>query len=316
MKSKSRNISVTWNITKNCLYNCNICATRNNRVELDRKQKVKALNSIICTNHFIISELDFAGGDPLTDDSSLETILLAKNLLGNDCVSVTTTGRGIRNVSKELLPQLLYRCELSLDISTTKNIRNEETYSIDSLSVIKEYSEFFRYLTLNIPILSTDVSKKQINELAKIINQISVNELRIVLIRLMPVGMQSSINFPKDYNPKKVIKYLKEFINPAIPIHLHCVLRGEINQDVSHCGMAQSKIGIDCSGNVFSCAWAGDCCNTHKFDTYPFYLGNLLFSNLDDLLCEKKAQELSRIAHSYGTKCALLESKKTMEVIM
>lgn len=307
MKPDNRNLSVTWNITKKCLYNCNICATRNNRKELDSKQKLHVLHSIIDTKHYQISELDFAGGDPLTDESSLETILLAKKLLGRDFVSVTTTGRGIRNVEKELLPQLLYKCELSFDISSTENIRKEATYSHDCLSVIREYTGFFTYLTINIPILSTDVSREQIKALADIINQIEVCDLRIVFIRLMPVGLQSLAEMPEHYHPERVIDDLKAFIHPTIPVHLHCVLRGEVNHDISHCGMAQTKIGVDCAGNVFSCAWAGDCDYPHALDTYPFYIGNLLISSLDELLLGEKVRRLSHMANHFGTKCVLLD---------
>lgn len=314
MKPDNRNLTVTWNITKNCLYNCNICATRNDRMELDSKQKLHVLHSIIDTKHYQISELDFAGGDPITDESSLQTILLAKKLLGRDFVTVTTTGRGIRNVEKELLSQLLYKCELSLDISCTEDIRKEDTYSHDSLSVIQEYAGFFTYLTINIPILSTDVSRNQIKALADMINQISVFDLRVVLIRLMPVGLQSQANMPEHYHPERVIGDLKAFIHPAIPVHLHCVLRGEINQDISHCGMAQTKIGIDCAGNVFSCAWAGDYNYPYALDTFPFYIGNLLVSSLDELLSGEKARQLSHMAYHFGAKCALLDRKSIKEV--
>ncbi len=65
----------------------------------------------ICSFKEEISELDFAGGDPLFDKESREIIREAIDILGREKVSVTTTGVGVAQLSTE--DKYLYRCEFS-----------------------------------------------------------------------------------------------------------------------------------------------------------------------------------------------------------
>ena len=95
-----RSLDVTWNITKKCLFNCKICATKNNRIELNKDEKQLLVESLCSSKEYSIHELDFAGGDPLVDPDSVETICLAQRNLGKEKVSVTTTWRGIDALNK------------------------------------------------------------------------------------------------------------------------------------------------------------------------------------------------------------------------
>lgn len=95
-------IHVIWNITKKCPYNCAFCATNDvSRKELCTEEKLKVFNHIFSIKEKI-STLDFAGGDPMYDSGIRTVIIQAINSLGEDHVSVTTTGKGIQAIpSKE-----------------------------------------------------------------------------------------------------------------------------------------------------------------------------------------------------------------------
>jgi len=107
----------------------------------------------------------------------------------------------------------------------------------------------------------------------------------------MPVGRQSLDTYPKDYNPENSIELFKKGINDKSKIKLHCALRGKFSDDINnnYCNMLEEKIGVDCMGNVFACAWAGNL-NVPVEDN-PFYIGNLLDNDLDTILQSNKKVE-------------------------
>lgn len=305
----NKRIAITWNITKKCLFDCSICATRNRRHELSSSQKLAVFYSLRDIGSYHISELDFAGGDPLVDESSRRIILLAQDLLGKDTITVTTTWRGIEAVPKQELHLFLYSCELSVDITHSTSIRKELEYSAGNLRAIKQYSDYINHLTINTPIIDDDVTEMDIQVICQQLNKIIevVNNVRIVVIRLMPVGNLDGSLIQLHRSPFLTINYLRKYLDPRIEIRLHCVLRGVVDSDSMHCGAASRKIGIDCEGNVFACAWAGDSSINDAPNTNPLYLGNLLEKPLDVILDSEKATTVRKMARYAKTSCMVLD---------
>lgn len=68
--------------------------------------------------------------------------------------------------------------------------------------------------------------------------------------------------------------------------------------------MLHEKVGIDCSGNVFACAWGGyvDGYNKHNIFQNPFFMGNLSQKSLLEVLADKHAVELEKLIKAYPTK--------------
>ena len=141
-----------------------------------------------------------------------------------------------------------------------------------------------KYKVLN----SLCTAKHLINNLVKKIEWIKTHtmgiDIDVSLIRLMPVGKLSN-NIDKDkyslYNPIPIINKIRTMLKEIdIVCRLHCSLRvlPSFNNDIvdCHCSMLENKLGIDCAGNVFACAWGGYIQNGDDSVTKnPFYLGNL-----------------------------------------
>lgn len=274
---------IIWNITRKCGFHCNICATQSDkRKELSYNEKRQTLLKI-CSFKSEIEELDFAGGDPLFDKDSREIIKEAINELGKDMISVTTTGIGIDQISMEERCQFLYKCELSLDNigNCDANIRKEDLYSKKNLEAIYENSRYINELTINIPIFDTEFPVDHLENLICMINGIAVEKLRVNILRYMPVGKVELYNYPKSYAPGKYVDYIQKNLKKDINIHFHCALRG-ITGVNNNCNMLTRKIGIDCEGNVFMCAWAGYLRVSKEKN--PFFLGNILEYDLYEML--------------------------------
>lgn len=335
-------IKIIWNITSQCPYNCAICATHDKkREELNLEEKYKVLNSI-CTAKEMIKSVDFAGGDPLQFDSSSTFIKSATAQLGPDKVSITTTGQGLNKLTDEDFINIIKHFELTIDASHAalgtdcpdSVSRNENQYSDDNIKNIALISGHADSLTINVPIINDNLSDQEIDNLISKISQIKNRMLDIdvdvSLIRLMPVGKMHEVMPKKDYekyNPIPVAKKIKEKLRVHdMRCKLHCSLRvlpafsGDDITTTEYCNMLESKLGIDCAGNVFACAWGAYLQSNDPPTQNPFYLGNLTKVPLIKILNGlSKTRNYTEIFNEIGNKkhrqfCSVISyyTKKTL----
>lgn len=297
-KMYSHPIKVIWNITNKCGYNCDICATYSDRNELDYVGKNKVLKSILSIGKSNIVEIDFAGGDPLFELDSIKIIYNAINVLGKEKVVLTTTGKGINKAVQmgENLSNLLYNCEVTIDNPNhiPNYLRNDVTYLASNRNAIKSVNKCITNLMVNVPILVPEMEDADIRKLVKEIASIDVSSVSVNLIRLMNVGRMDPYHYSCVCSPEHFvetfIKYAKN--TPIKDVHIHCALRGKNLQ--AQCNMLSEKIGIDCSGNVFACAWGGyvNGYNKYNISENPFYLGNLFEETLLEVLNNERSNQL------------------------
>lgn len=304
-------VRVIWNITNKCSFNCAICATHDEkRVELNAADKLKVLNSIYSAISRINS-IDFAGGDPCCSSDSMDIIENAIQLFGTERVSVTTTGKGIEQLREDSCARLLSQCEITIDASHENlredNIFSREEYCKLNIEKVQERSENLRKLIINIPLLADDLNDSEIQCLIERVAALKRKnprlEIETLLIRLMPVGSLAE-NQSKEqymsYNPLELAQKIKEkFKSVDIPCRYHCSLRVlmGMHECDKWCEMLEHKIGIDCAGNVFACAWGSYIGGYDDIKNNPFYLGNLTETRLADILDGKKRTQAYRDIH-------------------
>lgn len=304
-------VRVIWNITNKCSFNCAICATHDEkRIELNAEEKIKVLNSISSAGSRINS-IDFAGGDPCCSEDSMSIIENAIQLFGAERVSVTTTGKGIAQLSEDSCTRLLAQCEITVDAShdnlNENNIFSREEYCNLNIIKVQERSENLRKLIINIPLLVDDLNDSEIQCLIERVDALKKKsprlEIETVLIRLMPVGLLAENQSREqyiNYNPLELAKKIKgKFESIKIPCRYHCSLRVlmGMHECDKWCEMLEHKIGIDCAGNVFACAWGSYAGGYDDIKENPFYLGNLTETRLVDILDGKKKTQAYRNIH-------------------
>lgn len=312
-------IHIIWNITKECAYDCAICATRDaSRKELPTEKKLTVLNHIFSAKERI-GILDFAGGDPMYESGIRTVILQAINSLGEEYVSVTTTGEGLQSISNESeedICKLLRKCELTIDAShenLTTNLsesifsRKSPKYCEHNYLQMKKASDNFKCLVINIPLLDDDLTDEEIqnliSKLLKLKQSFTEIEIEAQLIRLMPVGAFDNnydIKAYATYNPLELAEKIKRRVEEiGISCRYHCSLRvlSKLGEADTRCNMLSKKIGIDCSGNVFACTWGAYLkIDDGDITKNPFYLGNLVSSSLKSILEENKTFAYKRIS--------------------
>lgn len=294
-------LKIIWNITNKCGYNCEICGTYSDRNELNFEFKKKVLDSILTLGTQNIIEVDFAGGDPLFTVDSINIIYDAINILGKEKVSVTTTGKGINKAIKmdEDLSQLLYNCEITIDCLdyVLDNLRNAPDYVVTNRDAIKRTGKYINNLTINVPIINPEMDNDNIRRLVDEIASIGVSSISVNLIRLMNVGRMQSSPYCNSCPPDSFVRTFTQFAQSTCikNVHIHCALRGKILG--TPCNMLRDKIGIDCSGNVFACAWGG---YVNGYDKYnicdnPFFIGNALEKSLLNIMEDKRVIQLEQL---------------------
>lgn len=296
-------MKIIWNITKKCYYNCSICGTNSDIDELLLNEKKVVLNKLLASN-FNIREIDFSGGDPLCCSDSLKIIDSAIDRIGMNKVSITTTSKGINGLSLSRRKKYLYKCELTLDLinQSQKKYRNTLSYSSDNYKSILENKMQIKNLSINIPIINTDLNKNQIIDVVKMINNIPHNNKTVNLLRLMPVGNYRYDDYPDNYSPTKIKRLFEKHLSNDIELHLHCALRG-LAGNKENCTMGIKKIGIDCGGNVFACAWAGYL--PVNLNDNPFYIGNLLINTINEIMKNEKYLYIKNHIYKNNGSCCI-----------
>ena len=192
-----------------------------------------------------------------------------------------------------LKSRTLYNCELTIDsVGDVLNyLRGDVSYVPSNRIVISEVSTYIHKLTINVPIINPRMSEQDIKHLVKVIESIKVDNIYVNLIRLMNVGRMNAHPNSDDYSPVFFIQtFMKYASNSCIKnVHVNCALRGRLYN--SKCNMLIDKVGIDCAGNVFACAWGGyiDGFSPDRITENPFYLGNLLNETLVEILAGVRA---------------------------
>lgn len=302
-------LHIIWNITKDCPYHCAICATRDeSREELSMENKLQVLNHINSVKEKI-GILDFAGGDPLYKSDIRTIIMQAINALGEEHISVTTTGKGIQeidNIPEDDVSKLLRKCEITIDAShenlSSSSLksgfsRESSDYCQYNYEQIENVSENIHHLTINIPLLDDDLNDNEIENLISKLYRLRERypniQIEAQIIRLMPVGAFSKkytdVEKYRNYHPLEIAKKISRQINEiGILCDYHCSLRvlPELGVCEKCCHMLERKIGIDCAGNVFACTWGAylKMPDQQGIDKNPFYLGNLVSSDLKSIL--------------------------------
>lgn len=313
---------IIWNITSKCSYNCSFCATYDGkREEIDLAKKLDVLHNIATAKNYI-NNLDIAGGDPLHAEESNKIIKAAIDSLGADKIVVTTTGKGVETLTTNpIFSQKIPRCEITIDAShrqsdpnesnSTFN-RNEKDYCNSNINHINSLLEHAKSLTINMPIIDDDLTEEEIaqivNEVVDIKQSNRNSTIDVNLLRLMPVGRFQD-NYTKkqyeEYNPIAVAKSLKrKFDANGITCHYHCSFRvlPEFGGK-EHCSMWENKLGIDCAGNVFACAWGGYLNLNEDPKKNPLFLGNLTATSLKDIIeGESRTTVYREIEHQHKNK--------------
>ncbi|MEM4330848.1 MAG: radical SAM protein [Candidatus Pacearchaeota archaeon] len=197
-----RKISLIWNITRVCPWNCSFCcvnayylSTYHKSLEDElKKLKKKKIESSLEDKLRIVDNLDIenlnidvSGGEPLLFSENINIIEKLSKKFGRDNLSITTTGRGLVLIDKDALKKIIGEIEFTYDFPYEPNFLRPKEYNSSNLEQVRQIIQIGGIrTTAQIPLTKLNTNEKIIKEIYQNLANIRVEKL--LLMKFFSVG--------------------------------------------------------------------------------------------------------------------------------
>lgn len=288
---------IVWNIDKICKKSCVFCAygdqenISNSLTLIEKKEVIDSMESIN------IDHLDFATGDS-PNISELKAVIRHSKAKLNSSLSLTATSEVLNDMGVDFIKEFLDYVEITYDYPKGKlNKYRPESFSKNNHQIASNLIKNGVKVEALV-VLYKNLTKKNLKTIKTDLSKIGVE--KILLIRLMPVGKQAIDEYPETLLHKKTYLETMGLNEPFIKnnnlISIHCSLQGLEKKGGHTCELANNKLGISHSGDVYACPWAEHL----NDDTNPFLIGNALHDakHFYDLL--RESNNFNEIMKNHG----------------
>lgn len=303
-------LSIVYDITKMCPWNCKICcmgATSSCEAlngELSLERKLSLMDDIAEVNKKRKVHIDFSGGEILTNMDNILVVEKAACLLGKENVGISGSGF---MVSDELANRL--SCCIS-DFEMTMDVVPGSKYALRPLGYAKAAATALPFLQkheirtgIQTVLAHSNCNEENLCQLYDYLCKAGVDDWS--LLKFYPSGR--GINYKNEVLTKDEEAWAVDFIKKLDKnnksdkkphIDFHYTMKGHEKYS-SECRCVRKSIGIMPDGSVTACFWA---LNTNTGDIDPrFLLGSVQNSSLNELLNGDKAAYWMNCKH----KCEL-----------
>lgn len=304
----SRNISIVYDVTAHCPWNCSICcmgatrdeSCRNKELSLEQKLDVARQVKELSENGYDV-RIDLSGGEIFTDiDSHKKLISALSSSLGKENVGISCSGYKIDQSLADFLGNTVHDVEMTMDVVPFRPYKLRPVgYSVAAAKAV----QFLKSSGCAIGI-QTVVSKYNCsyNDALAIYAWICANNVdNWSILRFFPSGRGAA--FPEaQMNDAECESYVHmvQHMAESIPsdnkpeVDFHYLMPGhKKHTDVCRC--VRHSIGILPNGDVVACFWALDS-NTGTIDP-KFLLGNVKKNTLLEILNGERARYWSDCSH-------------------
>lgn len=314
-------MSVIWNLTKACPWDCAICCvsaihvcnTTQHYVKKKQKEKGEelmlaeklAVLKILAEKNF---EIDFSGGDSLYYDEDFKVVEQASYWLPSNKISISTTGYKITYAKLEVLKKVGI-VEFTLDnLPEVKNPFRPLGYNLASMLAMKKCVAAGVKVRAVTVLYSNTISSENLKNVYRWLCKNRIPEWE--LLRFYPVGRAMKLQkiTPSNLEYLRTMNFLRE-LRGFTKIFFQHSLR--ILERALECPAVIDSIGILPDGQVTACAWALD---EHCYPFKKFHLGKLPEDDLYDILDKaRKMSEYSKRTNFCRTIAFIEEQKQIKE---
>jgi MoaA/NifB/PqqE/SkfB family radical SAM enzyme len=283
-----RMVSLIWNITKACPWNCSFCCInayyfpdsprslktklekiKEKRIELSLEDKLKIVDNLDIQN----LEIDVSGGEPLLFRENIGIIEKLSKKFGRDNISITTTSKGLALVNKNTLKEIVGEVGFTYDFPYEPNSLRPRGYNSSNLEQIERVVRVGIKTMAQIPLTKLNVDEKIIRDVYKNLTEIGVGKLH--LMKFFPVGRGAhrlDLGLT-DQEYQTAIKIYKKLESPEGPIvYVQTALR-DSDKNSSH-------LNITFQGLLLSDPWAYD---SRGDPLEEFILGDLRYQKFSEI---------------------------------
>ncbi|WP_418873583.1 radical SAM protein [Waltera sp.] len=290
-------LSVIWDVTRWCPWDCQICCMGavNDPAcriqELSYEEKVKVLEQIAALKADRDVQLDMSGGEIMMDESHLKLIQKAAELLGREKVGISTSGININKDTAEILAKSTKDVELTLDcIPGEAYALRKKGYHVNAAAAVDVLKKAGVYVGVQTVLCKKNNTKEEMDKLLRWLCQHNVDVWSI--LRFFPVGRGADyagevLSGGECREVVEMINCLYKNLSCDKPeLDFHYLMPGH-KKSTSQCRCVRKSIGILPDGTVTACFWALDKNTSICEDKY--FLGNVRENELIDILKNEKS---------------------------
>jgi MoaA/NifB/PqqE/SkfB family radical SAM enzyme len=283
-------LSIIWNITNRCPWDCNFCVTNAGmncpRAELSYQEKLQAIDNL----KGVDCRVDLSGGEVmLNHDEHLPVIEKLSFTIGKDRVGLSCSGIFIGDKEAEFLAQFVCDVEMTMDAHPDYDFPNRPNgYHIiagQASNVLMEKGVRVGLQT----VITRDHYENPwyLDDLHSWLRTCRIPEWS--LLKFYPTGRGSgyqhlALSDEENLNLVNHARGLtKRFGGPQVDVHY---LMPGTKKD-TNCRCVRKSIGILPNGDVTSCFWGLGC--DGKLIDERFLLGNIVETPLVDIFKSENA---------------------------
>ena len=300
MNAELKRLSIIWNITARCPFNCAFCAMdaspRCAKPELSFSQKLRVVENL----QGVDCRVDLSGGEVMTNKPDHMAIIRAlSQKLGKDCLGISCSGKGIDDSVAAELSFLIGDAEMTMDANPDDHFsRRPKDYHATAANATDIFKRNGIKVGLQTVLTRDHLERPELlDALYHWMREHGVDEWS--LLRFFPAGR--GVRFPKlelnDEENRTLVDRANALCveNPGF-LDISYQLPGTPKD--ANCRCVRKSVGITPTGDVTACFWA---INGNGDPNPDYMLGNLVEERLSDILASPKAVKFC----SYLGKCPL-----------
>lgn len=305
MKTNSK-LSVIYDITKKCPWNCSICCMgavsgcEALEGELSLERKLSLMDDLKEVNKSRDVYIDFSGGEIFTNMENVCVIEKAAALLGKEKVGISTSGFMMSDYLAKRLSNCICGCEMTMDVVPGQEYSLRPIgYSVAAANALPYLQKYGIQVGIQTVLARSNCNERNLKDLYEYLCKAGVDNWS--LLKFYPSGRGA--NYKQEVLTEGEEAWAVSFITELDAanackqkptIDFHYTMKGHSKYS-RECRCVRKSIGIMPDGSVTSCFWAIDAF-TDIIDS-KYLLGSVKRDTLGAILQGNKAAYWMKCVH-------------------
>ncbi len=306
MMCMNSKLSVVYDVTKKCPWNCSICCMgaistcKALEGELSLERKLSLMDDLAEVNQTRDVHIDFSGGEIFTNMDHLLVIEKAASLLGKGKIGVSTSGFMMSDSLAERLSHSVNDCELTMDtIPGCAYSLRPTGYAVAAANAIPHLQKYGIRTGIQTVLAHSNCTEQILGGLYEYLCKVGIDNWS--LLKFYPSGRGKDYIHEclTDEETAWAIKFITDLdtsnhSNQKPEIDFHYTMKGHKKYS-SECRCVRKSIGILPDGTVTSCFWAVD--SSTNVVSPKYLLGSVKRNTIGEILKGEKAMYWMSCAH-------------------
>lgn len=260
-------LSVIYDITKQCPWNCNICCMgalsgcEALKGELSLERKLSLMDDLAEINKVREVHIDFSGGEIFTNFDNILVVEKAASLLGKDRVGISSSGYRMSNMLAERLSHCVNDFEMTMDVVPGREYALRPTgYAIAAANALPHLHRHGIKTGIQTVLAHSNCNKENLRDIYDYLCEKEVDNWS--LLKFYPSGRGAGFIQEKltDEEEAWAVNFISELDNANCSskkpeVDFHYTMKGH-KKHTTECRCVRKSIGIMPDGLVTSCFWA------------------------------------------------------------